>query len=140
MTSEKKAAVVRRLRADVERRTREAAAWQEAEDKKLAEIERSGFEAGRKWAEETATVQELERLPDALKAIESLYDPHMHAACAIGGRAVATRQDGDDRGYWNASDRFWLSVGVNPSDAESPFCDGFVKGAVEVWQSVKAEL
>lgn len=94
------------------------------EDQKEAEID-NGRRAGERWAAEKAEfteLKELERIDD--DAAEALF--HWSFDDTVFER-------------WDRED-FWESAKVKLGDVTPAFCEGFVEGAMDVWNSVYDEV
>lgn len=112
--------------------------------KAAEELERNhdyaeGKKAGTTWAQKTATPKQLRRLEQEYNPSESLTgEPN-----AFGWAGVVFWLIFGDVDHRNELNDFWEStLGENDSNKinEVSFAEGFIDGAIEVWEAVKHKL
>jgi hypothetical protein len=127
------AGVIERLRASK----------QEAESQEY----KTGWDAGKKWAEKYAEVPELRRLETWLDDSDieqgGRYDlvfPEINAFDAAEHLAFAIRPDDQSR---SGAKEFWenaVDEALRDEIAQPECLRGFVEGAIDVWNKVKDQL
>ena len=130
MTNDK-TAVVARLRAAAAERARQA--------------EADGREQGRRWAEECADPVQLRRLQAADDQTPSPWADHLKAVATPGGENLPVAlYHLIEPGAADVREVDWFWQDVLDEDVrrltEPGFAAGFVLGALEVWQGVKADV
>jgi hypothetical protein len=102
---------------------------------------REGFEAGRKWAWQTAEARELENL-QAVKDGQDWDERFIENKMTVYGPhevfvfTIQPENDGDRR----SAREFWESIVGNDKTPVTDFVRGFADGAIKVWGEVKDEL
>jgi hypothetical protein len=98
----------------------------------------NGCEAGKKWAANKASIEELRTLSAKRAQVSSGWANFFleNRGDAPAKRFVQLIQPGPENGQgW-----FWANNGLNGSEPQGHFVAGFAKGALEVWDAVKGEL
>jgi hypothetical protein len=105
-----------------------------------------GFQAGKEWAESTATARHLKRLEAFKKEIdrsglrwETWFDGNDRDAFCPGEK-LADIIEGGDLGR-NGMHEFWVNdLGDDKMITEAAWLRGFCEGALDVWEAVQNEL
>ena len=91
-----------------------------------------GVRAGTYWAKMAADQKQLERL-------EAAYNRRMiDTTFGAPWRAVFTAVCPDAGDDWDKAKGFWAAIGATAEHESSDWMEGFVDGALDVWEAVKA--
>jgi hypothetical protein len=111
-----------------------------------SEVYQTGFEAGRKWAENSARPRELKRLSRWRHSQITSWDDEWTWTDDDQRSAYSRSEDfaftihPDRDGDRSVADEFWKnSVGLS-EQPEGEYTRGFANGALAVWDEVKGQL
>ncbi|MBY0589432.1 hypothetical protein K2X85_19830 [bacterium] len=109
-----------------------------------------GYHAGKRWACEIASYDDLSNLydgatgPSAMIPVKGPWncaDPRLETTYATEFVRVLDGNTSEHNPEWIAVERFWLyAANVNANDISSYFVRGFVEGGVEVFNVVKDHI
>lgn len=125
----------RKTMADVITRLR--ASKRKTDDRSVVE----GRAMGREWAGERAEAKELETLESTFSNSDSWYDQNESSAYSPGELlyfSIYPEMEGDRAG----AEAFWQAIcgdDTSPMNSAS-FVNGFIEGALELWEEVKPNI
>jgi hypothetical protein len=101
-----------------------------------AKWKNAGHAAGLKWASNHADPYQLRRLESSWDEIQAQYfeDDEARTLC------VAQAINGEDCARANEHAEFWESITFSKELPYEKFVEGFVEGALEIWDHVKSRL
>jgi hypothetical protein len=108
------------------------------------EDQQAGYDAGYKWASESADLRELKRLAKLRESLRNNFDDWFagdHGHATVTTHVYECIRD-EERADWDETRAFWVDeLGVEESSIESvSFIQGFVEGALAVWDSVEGQI